>query len=222
MILSPARFWLHALLPLPLLLLSPLSLHPVTEPPSSPTHPSPLPGSPLTTPAGSSFLPVWSIHPLSRHASCPQTPVCTRPALLPPWIYILPLCPPPLTPLSHHSSTHLARPPRRRSLAPHHYPTHTAPTVGCAHLWPSPVPASGCRDEATRSSCRGLHPGGRPRLSARGTTPSPLSSCLALAPDSLSLGADVEVDVDELNQEQVADLNKQATTYGMADGDFVR
>uniref|UniRef100_A0A4X2JU09 CLK4 associating serine/arginine rich protein n=1 Tax=Vombatus ursinus TaxID=29139 RepID=A0A4X2JU09_VOMUR len=33
---------------------------------------------------------------------------------------------------------------------------------------------------------------------------------------------DVEVDVDELNQEQVADLNKQATTYGMADGDFVR
>ncbi|XP_023391013.1 CLK4-associating serine/arginine rich protein [Pteropus vampyrus] len=39
---------------------------------------------------------------------------------------------------------------------------------------------------------------------------------------NLSLGADVEVDVDELNQEQVADLNKQATTYGMADGDFVR
>lgn len=34
--------------------------------------------------------------------------------------------------------------------------------------------------------------------------------------------ADVEVDVDELNQEQVADLNKQATTYGMAEGDFVR
>ncbi|XP_078236217.1 CLK4-associating serine/arginine rich protein isoform X2 [Pogona vitticeps] len=33
---------------------------------------------------------------------------------------------------------------------------------------------------------------------------------------------DVEVDVDELNQEQVADLNKQATTYGMAEGDFVR
>lgn len=49
-----------------------------------------------------------------------------------------------------------------------------------------------------------------------------LSSHLALAPDRLSLGADVEVDVDELNQEQVADLNKQATTYGMADGDFVR
>lgn len=44
----------------------------------------------------------------------------------------------------------------------------------------------------------------------------------AWVPDSLSLGADVEVDVDELNQEQVADLNKQATTYGMADGDFVR
>ena len=36
------------------------------------------------------------------------------------------------------------------------------------------------------------------------------------------LWADVEVDVDELNQEQVADLNKQATTYGMAEGDFVR
>lgn len=33
---------------------------------------------------------------------------------------------------------------------------------------------------------------------------------------------DVEVDVDELNQEQVADLNKQATTYGMTEGDFVR
>ncbi|KAM3829398.1 CLK4-associating serine/arginine rich protein isoform 1-T1 [Vipera latastei] len=33
---------------------------------------------------------------------------------------------------------------------------------------------------------------------------------------------DVEVDVDELNQDQVADLNKQATTYGMAEGDFVR
>lgn len=30
------------------------------------------------------------------------------------------------------------------------------------------------------------------------------------------------MDVDELNQEQVADLNKQATTYGMAEGDFVR
>lgn len=52
--------------------------------------------------------------------------------------------------------------------------------------------------------------------------PHPRFSRLALAPDSLSLGADVEVDVDELNQEQVADLNKQATTYGMADGDFVR
>ncbi|KAM6289236.1 LOW QUALITY PROTEIN: CLK4-associating serine/arginine rich protein [Aegotheles albertisi] len=33
---------------------------------------------------------------------------------------------------------------------------------------------------------------------------------------------DVEVDVDELNEEQVADLNKQATAYGMAEGDFVR
>lgn len=42
----------------------------------------------------------------------------------------------------------------------------------------------------------------------------------ALSPPPCSV--DVEVDVDELNQEQVADLNKQATTYGMADGDFVR
>lgn len=33
---------------------------------------------------------------------------------------------------------------------------------------------------------------------------------------------DVEVDVDELNQEQLADLSKMATSYGMADGDFVR
>ncbi|NXF41516.1 CLASR protein, partial [Nyctibius bracteatus] len=33
---------------------------------------------------------------------------------------------------------------------------------------------------------------------------------------------DVEVDVDELSQEQVAELNKQATAYGMAEGDFVR
>lgn len=33
---------------------------------------------------------------------------------------------------------------------------------------------------------------------------------------------DVEVDVDELNQEQVIDLNKIATPYGMAEGDFVR
>ncbi|KAM4642337.1 CLK4-associating serine/arginine rich protein isoform 2-T2 [Discoglossus pictus] len=33
---------------------------------------------------------------------------------------------------------------------------------------------------------------------------------------------DVEVDVDEITEDQVADLNKQATTYGMADGDFVR
>ncbi len=34
--------------------------------------------------------------------------------------------------------------------------------------------------------------------------------------------SDVEVDVDELNQEQVLDLNKIATPYGMAEGDFVR
>ncbi|KAJ3590533.1 hypothetical protein NHX12_008483 [Muraenolepis orangiensis] len=33
---------------------------------------------------------------------------------------------------------------------------------------------------------------------------------------------DVEVDVDELNQEQELDLNKIATPYGMAEGDFVR
>ncbi|XP_034024229.1 CLK4-associating serine/arginine rich protein isoform X2 [Thalassophryne amazonica] len=33
---------------------------------------------------------------------------------------------------------------------------------------------------------------------------------------------DVEVDVDELNQEQVLDLNKIATSFGMAEGDFVR
>lgn len=33
---------------------------------------------------------------------------------------------------------------------------------------------------------------------------------------------DVEVDVDELNKEQVLDLNKMATPYGMAEGDFVR
>uniref|UniRef100_A0A9J8B0V0 CLK4-associating serine/arginine rich protein n=1 Tax=Cyprinus carpio carpio TaxID=630221 RepID=A0A9J8B0V0_CYPCA len=32
---------------------------------------------------------------------------------------------------------------------------------------------------------------------------------------------DVEVDVDELNPEQVTEINKMATTYGMADGDFV-
>uniref|UniRef100_A0A8C5BSS1 CLK4-associating serine/arginine rich protein n=1 Tax=Gadus morhua TaxID=8049 RepID=A0A8C5BSS1_GADMO len=33
---------------------------------------------------------------------------------------------------------------------------------------------------------------------------------------------DVEVDVDELNIEQELDLNKMATPYGMAEGDFVR
>lgn len=32
---------------------------------------------------------------------------------------------------------------------------------------------------------------------------------------------DVEVDVDELNPEQVMELNKMATPYGMAEGDFV-
>ncbi|KAK9394374.1 CLK4-associating serine/arginine rich protein [Crotalus adamanteus] len=40
--------------------------------------------------------------------------------------------------------------------------------------------------------------------------------------DEVMPDIDVEVDVDELNQDQVADLNKQATTYGMAEGDFVR
>lgn len=39
---------------------------------------------------------------------------------------------------------------------------------------------------------------------------------------SLCTCTDVEVDVDELNQEQVLDLNKMATTYGMSEGDFVR
>lgn len=39
---------------------------------------------------------------------------------------------------------------------------------------------------------------------------------------SLCLCTDVEVDVDELNQEQVLDVNKMATSYGMAEGDFVR
>lgn len=34
--------------------------------------------------------------------------------------------------------------------------------------------------------------------------------------------SDVEVDVDELNQEQVMELNRMATPYGMAEGDFVR
>lgn len=54
-----------------------------------------------------------------------------------------------------------------------------------------------------------------------GLAPGP--RCLhGAVPDGPFLGADVEVDVDELSQEQVADLNKQATTYGMADGDFVR
>lgn len=42
-----------------------------------------------------------------------------------------------------------------------------------------------------------------------------LSYCLCFC-------TDVEVDVDELNQEQVLDVNKMATSYGMAEGDFVR
>ena len=65
-------------------------------------------------------------------------------------------------------------------------------------------------------------PVGIPSPTSWGIASSPLFPGVALVPDSLSVGADVEVDVDELNQEQVADLNKQATTYGMADGDFVR
>lgn len=32
----------------------------------------------------------------------------------------------------------------------------------------------------------------------------------------------MEVDVDELNPEQLLDLNKMATPYGMGEGDFVR
>lgn len=39
---------------------------------------------------------------------------------------------------------------------------------------------------------------------------------------SLTVRTDVEVDVDELNQEQVLDINKMASSYGMAEGDFVR
>lgn len=39
---------------------------------------------------------------------------------------------------------------------------------------------------------------------------------------SVCVCPDVEVDVDELNDEQVLDLNKMATPYGMAEGDFVR
>lgn len=37
----------------------------------------------------------------------------------------------------------------------------------------------------------------------------------------LSQFVDVEVDVDELTPEQVTDINKMGTTYGMAEGDFV-
>ncbi|XP_018085572.1 CLK4-associating serine/arginine rich protein isoform X2 [Xenopus laevis] len=40
--------------------------------------------------------------------------------------------------------------------------------------------------------------------------------------DEIIPDIDVEVDVDEITDEQIADLNKQATTYGMAEGDFVR
>lgn len=44
-----------------------------------------------------------------------------------------------------------------------------------------------------------------------------ITSCM-----SVFIFLDVEVDVDELNQEQVLDVNKMATSYGMAEGDFVR
>ncbi len=37
----------------------------------------------------------------------------------------------------------------------------------------------------------------------------------------LSQFVDVEVDVDELNPEQVTEINKMATTYGMVEEDFV-
>ncbi|XP_028652110.1 CLK4-associating serine/arginine rich protein isoform X1 [Erpetoichthys calabaricus] len=40
--------------------------------------------------------------------------------------------------------------------------------------------------------------------------------------DELIPDIDVEVDVDELNQEQILEVNKLATSYGMAEGDFVR
>ena len=46
--------------------------------------------------------------------------------------------------------------------------------------------------------------------------------CLKVVCAFVCVCADVEVDVDELNQEQVLDLNKMATPYGMAEGDFVR
>nr|XP_005173710.1 CLK4-associating serine/arginine rich protein isoform X2 [Danio rerio] len=39
--------------------------------------------------------------------------------------------------------------------------------------------------------------------------------------DEIIPDIDVEVDVDELSPEQVLEINKMATTYGMADGDFV-
>ncbi len=46
---------------------------------------------------------------------------------------------------------------------------------------------------------------------------NPLTICVEM----LSQFVDVEVDVDELNPEQVTEINKMATTYGMAEGDFV-
>lgn len=46
---------------------------------------------------------------------------------------------------------------------------------------------------------------------------NPLTMCVWM----LSQFVDVEVDVDELNPEQVTEINKMATTYGMAEGDFV-
>ncbi|TRY98486.1 hypothetical protein DNTS_012365 [Danionella cerebrum] len=39
--------------------------------------------------------------------------------------------------------------------------------------------------------------------------------------DEIIPDIDVEVDIDELSSEQVTEINKMGTTYGMADGDFV-
>ncbi len=46
---------------------------------------------------------------------------------------------------------------------------------------------------------------------------NPLTMCVWMR----SQFVDVEVDVDELNPEQVTEINKMATTYGMVEEDFV-
>lgn len=76
----------------------------------------------------------------------------------------------------------------------------------------------------------------RRTVSPKRTRASPISVRMCFCPEIVDLGQqlgdadgsmfvfcpDVEVDVDELNQEQVLDVNKMATSYGMAEGDFVR